>query len=155
MQGALCVGTASSFGNRQYVYKNYAGADSPRKLRVPLSLHQHKLLMWPWLCSSLFTRDTAQIYWLPLTSTLGTTTPAWWIKSWIVKDQYPKGLCRQTKACHFSATKWGFHVLEMLGFRLNYFKLETQKAREKILRSLNLYKYLKILLTRSNRLKKG
>lgn len=46
-------------------------------------------------------------------------------------------------------------MLEMSGFRLNYLKLETQKAREKTLRSLNLYKYLKILLTRSNRLKKG
>lgn len=45
-------------------------------------------------------------------------------------------------------------MLEMSSLRLNYLKLETQKAREKTQRSLNLYRYLKILLTRSNRDKK-
>lgn len=42
-------------------------------------------------------------------------------------------------------------MLEMLSFTQNYLKLETQKARKKTLRSLNLYRYLLILLTRCNR----
>lgn len=53
------------------------------------------------------------------------------------------GLCRETKAFHFSAAKRDFHVLETLGFRQNCLKLETQNAREKTLRSLNLYGHFK------------
>lgn len=34
-------------------------------------------------------------------------------------------------------------MLETLGFRQNYLKLEPQNAREKTLRSLNLYGYFK------------
>lgn len=54
------------------------------------------------------------------------------------------------KVCHF-LLQWGFCELEISAFRQNCFKSES--TREKILRSLNLYKYLKILLTSSYRKK--